>query len=117
MRFVYAWLVAIAVSLPCCARAVAADYEHDVKPILRAHCTNCHGPLRQKGGLRLDHVTFMRDGGDSGPAIAAVGDESLLLRAVRGSADFERMPLEAKPLADDEIAKLRAWIEAARRAR
>ena len=36
----------------------------DVKPILRATAT-CHGPAAEVG-LRLDHVEFIRTGGDSG---------------------------------------------------
>ena len=30
------------------------DYEREVKPLLREHCISCHGPVKQKGGLRLD---------------------------------------------------------------
>jgi hypothetical protein len=92
--------------------ATAVDYERDVKPILAAHCYSCHGDLRQKSELRVDHVSFLRQGGSLGPAIAEKSDDSLLIQAVTGSGDVERMPLEAKPLSDDEIATLRAWIDA-----
>ena len=30
------------------------DYTRDVKPILAQHCVKCHGPDKQRGGLRLD---------------------------------------------------------------
>ena len=45
------------------SQAVGVDYLLDVKPVLRQHCYSCHRPLRQKSGLRLDHVTFIRQGG------------------------------------------------------
>ncbi len=36
----------------------------------------------------------------------------MLVQAVDGSGDIEQMPLEAKPLADEEIALLRKWVAA-----
>src|SRR5262245_28172681 len=30
------------------------DYARDVRPILEARCYDCHGPKKQKAGLRLD---------------------------------------------------------------
>jgi hypothetical protein len=88
-----------------------ADYVRDVRPILQKHCYSCHGSLRQKSGLRLDHVNFMREGGDRGAALTPKADESLLIGAVAGTLDFERMPLDAKPLSDEEMATLRAWVD------
>ena len=39
------------------------DYSRDVKPILAARCTSCHGSIRQKAGLRLDTAALVRRGG------------------------------------------------------
>jgi uncharacterized protein DUF1553/uncharacterized protein DUF1549/cytochrome c len=91
--------------------AAAVDYVRDVKPIFKKNCYSCHGSLRQKSGLRLDHVTFIRQGGDTGPAIGKSGGESLLISAVSGTGDIERMPKDAKPLSDAEIATLKTWID------
>lgn len=30
------------------------DFDRDVKPVRAAKCVKCHGPAKQKGGLRLD---------------------------------------------------------------
>ena len=46
-------------------------FETKVRPVLADHCLECHGPEKQKGGLRLDSPDAMRTGGDSGPAIVA----------------------------------------------
>jgi mono/diheme cytochrome c family protein len=97
---------------PSLVAAEPVDYIRDVKPILRQHCVSCHSALRQKGGLRLDHAALIRQGGDSGPAIDTTSAESLLIGAVRGTLDTERMPLEAKPLSDEQIATLAAWVDA-----
>ena len=63
-----------------------ADYLRQVKPVLAEKCFACHGALQQKGGLRLDTAQFVRDGGESGPAIVpGKGGDSLLI--VRVTAD------------------------------
>jgi mono/diheme cytochrome c family protein len=112
MRYAGIWLFAMLAGAPSLIAADAVDYVRDVKPILRQHCASCHGALRQKGGLRLDHAALIRQGGDSGPAITTTSGESLLIGAVRGTLDTERMPLDAKPLSDQQIATLAAWVDA-----
>ena len=44
-------------------------FEKKVRPILAANCVNCHGPNKQKGGLRLDTRAEFRKGGDNGAAV------------------------------------------------
>ena len=36
------------------AAAVAVDFERDIQPLFADRCIKCHGPEKQKGGLRLD---------------------------------------------------------------
>ena len=38
------------------------DYVRDVKPILKAHCFRCHGPLKAQSGLRLDTKALALEG-------------------------------------------------------
>ena len=92
--------------------AAPVDYARDVKPILAAKCYRCHGPLKQESGLRLDTVALMRKGGERGAAIVAGrASESLIIKAVRGGDDIERMPAESKPLSDGEMGLIAAWID------
>lgn len=89
------------------------DYARDVKPLLARKCFACHGALKQSGGLRLDTRGVMLAGGDSGAAVVPTNVQaSLLLSAVRGDGDIERMPLESEPLTDAEIELLKTWIAA-----
>jgi hypothetical protein len=88
------------------------DYLRDVKPVLRQRCFACHGALKQKAKLRLDTATLVRQGGRHGPAIKpgdAVG--SLLVGRITDPDEETRMPPEGKPLTDQQIAVLRAWID------
>jgi hypothetical protein len=92
----------------------AVDYTREVKPVLAARCTSCHGAIRQKAGLRLDTAELIRRGGDSGPAIeTGHSDESLLIERVTAAERAERMPPESEgtPLSPAEVATLRAWID------
>jgi len=57
-----------------------------VKPIFAKHCISCHGPEKQKGGLRLDRKADAFAGGDSGTAFApGKPADSLLLKKVTSS--------------------------------
>jgi hypothetical protein len=101
--------IAILAALLLCAGPLRAevDYLKDVKPVLKARCYACHGPLKQEGGLRLDTVAFMRKGSDSGNVIEA--NAPLLLNRVTAGED-ERMPPEGARLAAAEIAAIKAWL-------
>lgn len=120
-------LRSIAVFLCLATAAIAADpvqvdsvesaaageqfFESHVRPLLATHCFKCHGPDKQKAGLRLDSLEGVLTGGDSGPAIVA-GDvaHSPIVMAVRYSEDFVQMP-PTKKLADEQIASIVKWVE------
>src|SRR5712692_6643864 len=87
------------------------DYLRDVKPILSQHCYSCHGPQKQKSGLRLDSAAAARKGGNSGPAIVSGNSvESLLIKAVTGSDDsLPRMPFQKPALSSSQITFLKTW--------
>lgn len=83
-------------------------FESKVRPLLIEHCQGCHGPEKQKGGLRLDNLASMLVGGDSGEAIVpGEADESLLIEAVR--YESYEMPPSGK-LPDADIDVLVEWI-------
>ena len=86
-------------------------FEGDVRPILKAHCFQCHGEAgEKKGGLDLRLRRLMAKGGDSGEAfVAGKPGESLLLERVRSG---EMPPGEEKQLSPAEITTLEKWIAA-----
>lgn len=85
-------------------------FETEVRPLLAESCFDCHSAEKQKGGLRLDHVSWMLKGGDSGAAIVPGNpDESLLVEAVRREdPDFEMPPKTA--LTSQQIGVLEKWV-------
>jgi mono/diheme cytochrome c family protein len=88
------------------------DYTQQVKPVLAARCSGCHGVKKQQVGLRADSASGLLTGGDSGPAIVA-GDasKSLLFHAITGTEGASLMPPEGEKLTPDQIAIIRRWID------
>ena len=92
--------------------ADSIDYLRDVKPIFTRNCLACHGPDKQRSGLRLDTAAFAVKGGNSGPAIVAgKAEESRLIKALLGADKVPIMPPKEPRLKAEEIARLRAWID------
>jgi len=85
-------------------------FERDIRPILRAHCLDCHGAVEEMdGNLDLRLARFILQGGDSGPAMAAgQPDQSLILARIRSG---EMPPGESKVSAS-ELLTLQQWIAA-----
>jgi hypothetical protein len=89
----------------------ADRFQERVFPLLQARCMSCHGPEKQKGGLRLDSRSALLKGGETGPAIVPGDpDRSLLLQAVRQTHADIKMPPKEK-LAADQIESLVKWIQ------
>ncbi len=93
--------------------AEPVDFNRDIKPLFADRCLSCHGPEKQRGGLRLDRKADALAGGDSEKAIKpGKPAESLLIKRVGSSNAKERMPPKGDALTAAQIAKLTAWIEA-----
>ncbi|MBP88572.1 MAG: multidrug transporter [Planctomycetaceae bacterium] len=87
------------------------DYVDEIKPLLK-RCLACHGALEQEGRLRLDTAAMIREGGDSGPAMAVrQSAESLIVQRLTTEDEAERMPPEGEPLSANDVALLRKWID------
>jgi len=91
--------------------AAELTFERDVRPILKAHCFQCHGERgRREGNLDLRLRRFMVSGGDSGAAISpGKPGASYLLDRVRNK---EMPPGESAHLSARDISVIRRWIAA-----
>src|SRR3954463_11499553 len=91
-------------------RAANAFFEKEVRPVLVKRCYDCHGEKKKKGSLRMDDISFIKEGGDSGPALVpGKPDESLMIKAIhRVDPDFVMPPKEALPA--EEVAVLEKWV-------
>jgi cytochrome c553 len=92
-----------------CSLAVTAHgadalltFEKDVRPILKAHCTHCHGEEEKpEGGVDLRLRRFMDE-------IVVVGqpEKSQLVEVIRSG----EMPEKGKPLTEAELNVIEKWI-------
>ncbi|MFO0928610.1 MAG: PSD1 and planctomycete cytochrome C domain-containing protein [Gemmataceae bacterium] len=87
------------------------DFSRDILPLLRRSCVECHGPDRQRGGLRLDSRAAAFRGGDRGQAILPGDpDRSPLIHRIRMPRGFRGTMPPAASLSAAEIGLLRDWI-------
>jgi hypothetical protein len=99
--------------LPLCLAAQTApvDFTREVHPILATRCFVCHSGDKRSGGLSLATYEDLLQGGRSGAAIVpSQAKNSLLMMRVTGE-NAPRMPMGGSPLAPQEIAVLRNWID------
>jgi mono/diheme cytochrome c family protein len=90
--------------------ARAEFFESKVRPVLANSCFGCHGPDKQKAGLRLDSRAALLAGGDNGPVIVpGKAQASMLIKAIHYD-DSPRMPPKGK-LGTGAIDDLARWID------
>jgi len=88
-------------------------YETVIQPIFTEYCVSCHGETKSKGGLRMDTVEHLRNGGDSGSLFdAPVAEQSLLGNRLRlPEDDDDHMPPAGKPqLTEAEMTIVIWWL-------
>jgi len=113
MKSQFGMLILVATALPGGADETTDFFEKRIRPVLHEQCVKCHGPEKQKAGLRVDSREALLHGGDTGPAlIPGNAESSLLIKAVRHmDADLKMPPpKEAPKLADAIIADFEAWV-------
>ncbi len=89
--------------------AQEVNFEKEVRPILKAHCTMCHGEEEKpKGGVDLRLRRFMDKELDGGSHVLVPGqpDRSEMILLVREG----EMPRKGKPLTPEQISTLERWI-------
>jgi hypothetical protein len=89
-----------------------AFFEERVRPFLVTECRECHGPGRQRGGLRVDSREALLRGGDSGPAVVpGRASESRLFLAVSHATTDLAMPKDRPRLAGPVLRDIARWID------
>lgn len=89
----------------------APDFVHEVAPILKKHCSECHTAAKKKAGFSMDTEESFRAGSENGPVIdAAHPEKSLLLELISTDDEDVRMPPKGKGLNDEQVEIIRAWL-------
>ena len=88
----------------------ALTFEKDVRPIVKEHCTHCHGEEEKpKGGVDLRLRRFMDKALDEGKHVIIPGkpEKSELVRLIRSG----EMPEKGKKVSEAELAIIEKWIQ------
>lgn len=86
-------------------------FEMRVRPLLAEHCYSCHGPDKQKAGLRLDSLEAIQKGSRHGAVVeSGKPDGSLLITAVRRTDPDLQMPPK-KALNAEQVKDLENWVQ------
>jgi hypothetical protein len=91
--------------------ASAADFSHEIVPILRQRCAECHMGDKRKGGFSMNDRAALLKGSENGPAIdPKTPEKSLLLEVISSDDPDVRMPPKGDRLTVAEVARLREWV-------
>jgi Protein of unknown function (DUF1553)/Protein of unknown function (DUF1549)/Planctomycete cytochrome C len=98
----------LALGWPGIGRAAGPSFSQDIAPLLQARCLKCHSGPRPRAELNLSNRAGLLRGGASGPVVLpGRATDSVLFTRVRE----KKMPPK-DPLSDQEIERLRVWIDA-----
>jgi len=85
-------------------------FETEIRPLLAEHCYDCHGPDKQKHGLRVDNLPYLLQGGESGPSVVpGKPADSILLDYLSYKDSDHEMPPDGK-LPEAKIQAIQKWI-------
>jgi ankyrin repeat protein len=101
----FLWALAAAAQVP-----EKIDFKRDVQPILREHCTGCHGAVQQMGHFRLDRRRDAMRGGSIAVIAPGSSSGSRLYHKITGTAYGPQMP-PTGPLSADNIEIIKRWLD------
>ena len=84
------------------------DFAHDIVPILRNHCFECHGGDEAEGGFSINNRRLFLEGEAAIPGDAT---ESLFIQLIEDPDPEYRMPSNDKPpVPAAQIEQLKRWV-------
>lgn len=85
------------------------DFAHEVVPVLKEHCFECHGGDKSKGGFSINTRSLFLKKEAAVPGNAA---QSYFLELIAEPDPEDRMPADNRPpVPDDQVAILNRWVD------
>ncbi len=89
------------------------DFVHQIVPVLREHCGECHTGDKKKGGFSLNDRASMLAGGERGKSVVpGNAAKSFLLEVITTKDPDKQMPPKGPRLSPEKVKLLRDWIDA-----
>jgi mono/diheme cytochrome c family protein len=91
----------------------AVDFVHQVAPLLKKHCAECHMGTKSKGGFAMNTREELMRENDNGFVLEPGNSaKSLMMHLITSDDEDERMPPKGDGLNESEVALVAAWINA-----
>ena len=99
----------------CFSLQAEVDFAHDVRPILNANCTACHGGVKEAGEISFIYRDQALGKGKSGKTVIVPGDpdasEMIVRITTTDQDDVMPKPEHGPALSKAQIDTLRQWIQ------
>jgi hypothetical protein len=91
----------------------AVDFVHEVAPVLKTHCAECHMGTKHKGGLSMNtREDLMKENDDGFVLEPGNSGKSLMMHLITSNDEDERMPPKGDGLDPKEVEIIAKWIDA-----
>lgn len=92
--------------------AAQVDFSHQIVPILREHCAECHTGDKKKGGFSLNTKVDLMAGSENGVVVVPKqSSKSKFIEVLVTKDEDSRMPPKGPRLSPEKILLLKAWID------
>ena len=99
-------------SIASAGRAAGVDFSHEIVPVFKQYCAECHIADKKKGGFSLNTRASLLAGGESGKGVVpGKSAESELLKRITSADANLRMPPKGPAVPAEKVALLKAWID------
>ncbi len=106
------WGLPALVLLLCCttsqAQAPRIDFAHDIVPIIKSRCAECHTNGKSKGSLSLDSRESILKAKVVAPGNSKASE---LFQRISSNDLSQRMPPKGEPLTARQVEMIGAWID------
>src|SRR5882757_2510609 len=98
LRLVLVSALTVAQAIGAAAAPEAIDFAHDIVPILREHCADCHTGDKKKGGFSMNSRGDLLAGSENGKMIAVgkSAESKLVELLTTEDTDIQMPPSDAK---------------------
>lgn len=91
--------------------AAELDFAHQIVPVLKKHCAECHMDAAQKGGFSMNTRESILVGSENGEVVVAGNAAESYFMEVLVTSGPERMPPKGPRLSEEEVDLIRQWID------
>lgn len=86
------------------------DFAHEVAPVLKQYCADCHLGEKKKGGLSMNTREALLEGSENGAVVDPGKAGGKLISLLRSADSDDQMPPKGDRVPEEKIAVLEKWV-------